>query len=115
MRRPARRSSNSGGDGRTGSEHLGVDAISRDARRGQAGSQVAHESRRSADVEITIVRQVKFLKHSRIEAPGSIEIDIGPILGMRRAVANVAVMSGKRFEQPMCLLGKRMFAAVTGS
>ena len=115
MRRPTRRSRNAWGNGRTGAEHLGVDAIRRDAQRCKAGSQIAHESRWSADIEIAIARQVKFLKHSHIQAPGSVEIDIGPILGIGRAVANVAVVVGKRFEQPARLLGKGMFAAVTGS
>ena len=115
MRRPTRRSSNAWGNGRTGAENLGVDAIWRDAQRCKAGSQIAHEGRRSADIEIAIARQIKLLKHSHIQASGSVEIDIGPILGIGRAVANVAVAVGKRFEQSTRLLGKRMFAAVTGS
>src|ERR1700690_3099726 len=115
MRRSRRRSSDARGNGRTGAENLGVDTVWRDAQRCKAGSQVAHEARRSADIEITITRQIKLLKHSRIQAPGSVEIDIGPILGIGRAIANVAVPLGKRFEQSTRFLGKRMFAAVTGS
>ena len=115
MRQRTRRGSNARGFGRTGAERLGVDAISRDAQRGKAGSQVAHEGRRSANVEITIAWQIKLPKHARIQPPSSVEINIGPIFGIGRAVANVAVMVGERFEKPTRLPGKRMFAAVTGS
>ena len=115
MRRPTRRSSNTWGPGRTGAEHLDVDAISRDAQLCEAGSQLAHEGRRSANVEITIAWQIKLPKHARIQPPSSVEINTGPIFGIGRAVANVAVMVGKRFEKPTRLPGKRMFAAVTSS
>ena len=84
-------------------------------RRCKAGSQIAHECGRSADIEIAIARYVEFLKRPHIQAPGRVEINIGPILGIGRAVANVAVAMGKRFEQSTRFLGKRMFAAVTGS
>ena len=110
-----RRSSNARGLGRIGTEYLGVDAISRDAQRCKTGSQVAHENRGSADIEVTVAWQIEFLKHSCIQAPRSVEINIGPILGTGRAVANVAVMVGKCFEQSTSLPGKRMFAAATGS
>ena len=60
-----------------------MDVVWRDAQRCKAGSQIAHEGRRSANVEITIDRQVKLVKQSRVQAPGSIEINIEPILGIR--------------------------------
>ena len=66
MRRPTRRGSNAWGGGRTSAERLGVDAISRDAQRCKADGQVAHERRWSADVEITIVWQVKLLNRLHI-------------------------------------------------
>jgi hypothetical protein len=115
MRRPTRSSRNAWRVRWTGAERLGVDAIPRDAQRCKAGSQIVHEGRRSANVEITIVRQIKLLKHFHVHPPASVEIDIGPILGIGRAIANVAVMVGKRLEQFACLPGKRVFAAVTGS
>src|SRR3979490_23354 len=112
---PARRSSNAGGNGRTGPEDRGVNAICRNAQGSKAGSQIAREGRRSADIEITIAWQIKLLEHSHIQAPRNVEINIGPILGIGRAVANVAVAVGKRCEQLTRLLGKGMFAAATGS
>ena len=115
MRRPARRSSNAWRIRWTGAEHLGVDVIPRDARGCKAGSQIAHEGGGSADIEIAIARQVQFLKHPHIQASRSVEINIGPILRIGRAVANVAVAMGKRLEQSARILGKWMFAAVTGS
>jgi hypothetical protein len=114
MRLPVRPSSNAGGSRGTGAELLGVNAIWRNAQGCKAGSQIAHKGRRSADIEITIAWQVKLLERSHIQAPRSAEINIGPILGIGRAVANVAVVVGKRFEQSTGLLGKRTFAAVTG-
>src|SRR3954468_23908357 len=115
MRGPARRSSNAWRNGRTGAEHLGVNAIPRNAHACKAGSEIAHEGRRSADVEITIAWQIKPLEHSHIEMTRIVEINIGPILGIGRAVANVAVAVGKRCEQAARFLGKRMFAAAAGS
>src|SRR5882724_11479108 len=115
MRRPARRSSNAWRNGWAGAEHLGVDVIRRDAQGCKACSQIAHEGGGSADIEIAIARQVELLNRSHIQVPRCIEIHIGPILGIGRAVANVAVAAGKRCEQSTSLLGKRMFAAVTGS
>ena len=115
MRRPAPRSSNPWGNGQTGAERLGVDAIRHDAQGFKPGSQVTHEGGGSADIEIAIARQVKLLKRSHIQPPRRIEINIGPILGIGRAVANVTAAVGKRFEQSTRLLGKRMFAPVTGS
>src|ERR1700738_4125948 len=115
MRRRTRRSSNAWRNGRTRAKHLGVDAIWRDTQRCKAGTQIAHEGRRSADVEITIAWQVKLLKYSRIQAPWSVEINIGPILRIGRTVANVSVVIDKRLEQPTRFLGKRMFAAATGA
>ena len=94
---------------------LGVDLRRCDAQCGEAGSQVAHECRRPADVKITIARQVKFLERLHVEAPGSVEIDIGTILGVGRAIANVAMVVGKRLKQSTRLFGKGMFAAVTRS
>ena len=115
MRRPARRSSNAWRNGWAGAEHLGVDVIRRDAQGCKACSQIAHEGGGSADIEIAIARQVELLNRSHIQAPRCIEIHIGPIVGVGRAVANAAVAAGKRCEQSTGLLGKRMFAAVTGS
>ena len=115
MRRPARRSSNAWRNGRTSAEHLGVNAIPRNAQGRKAGSEIAHEGRRSANIEITIAWQIKPLKHAHIEVTKIVEINIGPILGIGRAVANVAVAVGQRFEQSTRLPGKRMLAAVTGS
>src|ERR1700716_939624 len=115
MRRPTRLSCNTWGNGRTGTENLGVDAIRRDAQLLEPGSQIAHEARRSADVEIASARQVEFIEDSRVQMPRRVEINVGPILRIRRAVADVCVVVGKCFEQSAHLLGKRMFAAVTGS
>ena len=81
----------------------------------EAGSEIAHEGRRTANIEITIAWQIKPLEHSHIQVTRIVEINIGPILGIGRAVANAAVAVGKRCEQAARLLGKRMFAAATGS
>ncbi len=75
MRRPARRSSDARRNGRTGAEHLGVNAISRNAQGCKAGSQIAHEGRRSANVEITIARQIKLLERTRIQMTRIVEVD----------------------------------------
>ena len=114
MRQPARRSSNAWGNGRTCAENLGVDATRRDAPGCEASSQIAHEGRRAANIEIAIARQAQLLEHSHVQASGSVEIYTGPILGIGRAVSNVAVAVGQHFEQAARLLGKRMFAATTG-
>ena len=115
MRWPTRRSSDAWGNGRTGAECLAVDAIRRDTPRCKAGSQIAHESRRSANVEVAIERQITFPEHSHIQAPRRVKIDVGPILGVGRAVANVAVVMSKRCKQSTRFLSKGMFAAVPGS
>src|SRR4051794_22106491 len=115
MRPLPRSGRNTRGNGRTGSENLGVNAIRRDAQLFKPGSQIAHEGGGAADVEIAIARQVELTKDSRIQMPRRVEINVDPILRIRRAVANMAMMVGKCFEQSACFLGKRMFAAVTGS
>jgi hypothetical protein len=115
MWRPARRSSDAWRNGRTGAEHLRVNAIPRNAQGCEAGSEIAHEGRRTANIEITIAWQIKPLEHSHIQVTRIVEINIGPILGIGRAVANVAVAVGKRCEQAARLLGKGMFSAATGS
>src|SRR3954465_9946230 len=115
MRGPARRCSDAWRNGRTGAEHLGVNAIPRNAQGCKAGREIAHESRRSADVEITIAWQIKPLEHSHIEMTRIVEINIGPILGIGRTVANVAVAVAKRCEQATRLVGKGMFTAAAGS
>ena len=71
-----------------GTEHLGVDAVRRDARRREAGRQIAHEARWSANIKIAVAGQIELLKQSHVQAPGSIEIDIGPVLRIGRAVAD---------------------------
>jgi hypothetical protein len=45
---------------------------------------------------------------------GSVEIDSGPVVGTRRAVTDVAVAVGQRFETGAHFLGKRMLAAIVG-
>src|SRR5437879_7042493 len=113
MWRPARPGSNAGRNRRTGSEYLGVNAIWSNARGCKTGSQIAHEARRSTDIEIAIAWQIKLLEHSHIQVTNTVEINIGPILGIGRAVANMAVAVGKRCEQPTRFRSKRMFAAAT--
>jgi hypothetical protein len=92
-----------------------VDVIPSDTQVCQAGSQIAHEGRGSTNIEIAIARYGELLKRSHIQPPRRIEINIGPILGIGRAVANVTAAVGERFEQSTRLLGKRMFVPVTGS
>jgi hypothetical protein len=86
-----------------------VDAIWHDAQGFKPGSQIAHEGGGSADIEIAIARQVEFLKQPHIQATRCVEINIGSILAIGRAVANVAVVVGQRIEQPTRLLRKGMF------
>src|SRR5436190_10139026 len=115
MRRLARRGRNPWSDGRAGSEQLGVDLSRRDTHCSETGGQVAHEIRRAANVKITIARQVKFLECLHVEPPSSVEIDIESIPRVGRAVANIAMVVGKRVEQPTRLFGKGMFAAIARS
>src|ERR1700761_6945151 len=79
MRRPARRSSNTGGVGRAGAERLGVDAIPCDVQSHKPGGQIAHESGWTTDVEIAVARQIECLDRSCIQPPSNVEIDMGPI------------------------------------
>src|ERR1700730_16093880 len=90
-RRPARRRGDARGIGWTRAENLGVDATCGDAPGCEAGSQIAHEGGRSTDVEIAIARHALLLEHSHVQASGSVEIHVWPIIGIGRAVANVAV------------------------
>jgi hypothetical protein len=76
-----------------------VDAIRSDAPRRQAGSQIAHERRRATDKEIAIARQIKRLERTHIQPPRRIEVDVRTILLGGRAVANVAMLPGKRCQQ----------------
>jgi hypothetical protein len=59
MRRLTGRSGNAWRQGGTGAEYLGVDAIVGDAGGHKACRLIAHETRWSADVEITISRQAE--------------------------------------------------------
>ena len=81
----------------------------------EAGGQIAHEGGRSADIEIGIARHAQLLEHPHVQASASVEIYTWPILGIGRAVANVAVAVGQSFEEGARLLGKRMLAAVAGA
>jgi hypothetical protein len=71
-----------------------VNAISRDAEGREPGGEIVHEGGRSADIIITIVRQAERLDRADIQASGGVEIDIGPVRGIRCAVADVAVAAG---------------------
>src|SRR5258705_11644219 len=104
MRRLAIRSRNARRNGWTGAEHLGVNAFRRYAQGCKPRSQIVHEGRRPADIEITIARQIKPLEQSHIEVTKTAKINIGPVLGIGRAVANVAVAVGKRGGQAPALL-----------
>ena len=97
MRRPAWCSGDARGIGRTGTEHLGVNVIRRDAQGSETGGQIIHEGRRSANIEIGVARQVQFLEHPRIQMSGRVEIHIRPVLRIGCAVANVTVMAGQPF------------------
>ena len=113
MRRPRRRSSNAwvlDGPAPNISVWMRSRATPNDAR---PAIRSFMKPRRPANVEIAITWQSGSLKHARSQSPGSSEINIGPILRIGRAVANLAVMASERFEQLVRLLGKRVFAAVT--
>jgi len=81
----------------------------------EAGGQIAHEGGRSTDVEIAIARHAQLLEHSHVQASGSVEIHAWPILGIGRALANVAVAMRQSFEDGARLSGKSMLAAVVGA
>ena len=81
----------------------------------EADGQIAHEGGRSAHVEVGIARHVQLAKHTHVQASGSVEIQAWAILGIGRAVANVAVAVGQGFEEGTRLLGKSMLAAIAGS
>src|SRR6202011_1673949 len=74
-------------------------------------------------------RHPKFLDRTRVQAPGSVEIDTRPVPRTRRAVADVAVAVavavpvavavagavGQSLEEGARLCRKRMLAAVAGT
>src|ERR1051326_5835420 len=115
MRRPARRSSDARGIGRTCAEDFGVDADWGGAPGCKAGGQIAHEGGWSTDVEVAIPRHAELPQHAHVQASGSVEIHPWPIPGIGRAVANVAAPVDQSFEEGARLLGKRMLATVAGA
>jgi hypothetical protein len=99
----------------TGTENLAVDAACSDAPVYQADAQIGHETRRPAYIKIGITRHPQFLEQTDIQTSASVEIYTQPILGIGRAVANVAVAVDQGFEQGTCLLGKWMLSAAASS
>jgi hypothetical protein len=62
-----------------------------------------------------IAGHAQFREHEHTHAAGSVEINRQPICGTGRAVADVTVAMGQRFEAGAHLLGKRMLLAIAGS
>jgi hypothetical protein len=115
MRRAALPRHDTRSHGRAGAEHLGMNVVRCDTQRLQAGCDIVHEGRRSADVVIAIQRQAKVCKHPPIEVAPRVKIHARPIVRVRRAVADVMVCVRERPKQHARLPGERMFAAATGA
>src|SRR5262249_42035060 len=99
VRRRTQRRTNARGDGRTGTENLGVDVAFSNAPACEAKGQIAHEGRRSADIEVGVARPPQLLERTDVQASASIEILAWPILGTGRAVADVAAAMRQGFKK----------------
>src|SRR5262249_16660603 len=115
MRLPLRRRGDPRRLGRRGAEYLAVDAVWSNAPVCKAGGEVAHESRRSAQIVVGISRQSALLQCMRTEASARVEIHAGPILGSGRAVVDIAAAVRQGFEERAGLVGERMLTSVAGA
>ncbi len=75
----------------------------------------AIKASRAAQVEIGIARHAQFGENGSAEPAGSVEIDTEPVAGTGRAVADVTVSVGQRFESGPHLFSKRVLPAVAGT
>jgi hypothetical protein len=71
---PAPRAHDSGRDGGTRAEDLGVDTAGSDAPGCYVGGQFTHEGGWPADVEIGIARYFKFAQRPNVQKSGTVEI-----------------------------------------
>jgi hypothetical protein len=98
-----------------GAEDLGMDALGRDASRQQAGGQLAHPRRRTADVIGRSQRNAEVLQHlKRHMALGAV---VAPWRVRRSgtAVANVRSCVGQRGKVLAYLVRERVVGAVARS
>src|SRR5689334_11778206 len=113
MRWPASGRDNTRRHGGTSAEQFSADVILPHAERAKSRGDIRHEDRRSADVVVAVRRQTEALEQAPIQASLRVEAGIEPILGIRRAVADVTVSVNKAFEQRARLPGERMFATAS--